>query len=348
MKKPPNKKIVSLLLLGFIFTVCSSVFAQNGDKSYFDTFTVYWENDVFAQTDRNYTNGIKLTWSTPFLAEGQEESNLPSWCYPVINSLPFVNDPSTQRAVSVSVGQNIYTPEDTREEDLIEDDRPYAGYAYAAVGFHNKNDVRQNSWEFDIGTVGPLAGAEQNQNLVHEIVQSPSTNGWDNQIGNELTIEVICESKWKLFQSQDDTGFGFDVLYHLGGRVGNVFTYANTGMEFRVGWQLPNNFGSCPIRAGCETNQAFNDGTRDLGGWNIHFFTGVDGRAVLRDMFLDGNTFQDSHSVDKEPYVADLIAGIMFGNDRFKMSYAWVYRTKEFDTQDTPQVFGAITFSFPF
>jgi lipid A 3-O-deacylase len=186
---------------------------------------------------------------------------------------------------------------------------------------------------------------------VHDIINSSNTNGWDNQIGNELTLEVICESKWKLFKSSRDNGFGLDALYHLGGRVGNVFTYANTGIEFRVGWQLPNNFGSCPIRAGCETNQAFSDGGRDFSqgdNWNIHFFTGVDGRAVLRDMFLDGNTFQDSHHVDKEPYVADIIAGIACGNNRFKMTYAFVYRTKEFDTQDTAQVFGAITLSFPF
>jgi lipid A 3-O-deacylase len=351
VKHLTNRRTVYFLLLGLILATPGYVSAQNGNNNYFDTFTVYWENDVFADTDRNYTNGIKLTWSTPFLAEGQEDSHLPQWSYPVLNSLPLVNDPSTKRAISLSIGQNIYTPEDTKEKDLIEDDRPYAGYTYVAAGFHNKDARRQNSWEFDIGLVGPLTSAEEIQNFVHDTIGSPNTKGWGNQLGNELTVDIICESKWKLFQSYRDDGIGFDTFYHLGGRVGNVFTYANTGVEFRVGWYLPNNFGSCPIRAGCETNQAFNDdriGISRMEKFNVHFFAGVDGRAVLRDMFLDGNMFQDSHSIDKEPYVADIIGGISLGNTRFKMSYAYVYRTKEFETQEKPQVFGAITISFLF
>jgi len=48
------------------------------------------------------------------LMEGQAQTKLPQWSYPLINSLPFVNDPTDQRAVSLSFGQNIYTPEDTQ------------------------------------------------------------------------------------------------------------------------------------------------------------------------------------------------------------------------------------------
>ena len=42
--------------------------------------------------------------------------------------------------MSVSIGQDIYTPEDTDRKDLIEDDRPYAGIIYVSTGFHNKKD----------------------------------------------------------------------------------------------------------------------------------------------------------------------------------------------------------------
>ena len=34
------------------------------NKALTDILTLYWENDVFAQTDRDYTNGLKLTWSS--------------------------------------------------------------------------------------------------------------------------------------------------------------------------------------------------------------------------------------------------------------------------------------------
>jgi len=40
-----------------------------------------------------------------------------------------------------------------------------------------------------------------------------------------------------------------------------------------------------------------------------YVFAGVEGRAVARDIFLDGNTFQKSPSVDKEPLVGELAVG---------------------------------------
>jgi hypothetical protein len=44
----------------------------------------------------------------------------------------------------------------------------------------------------------------------------------------------------------------------------------------------------------------------------LYIIGAVDNRIVLRDIFLDGNTFADSHSVKKELHVADLTAGIAF------------------------------------
>jgi len=74
----------------------------------------------------------------------------------VIEQLPFVNEPGFQHAVSFSIGQNIYTPEDLERSDLIQDDRPYAGITYLAIGFHSKNSHRMDSLELDLGIVGPI------------------------------------------------------------------------------------------------------------------------------------------------------------------------------------------------
>ena len=57
----------------------------------------------------------------------------------LIERMPFVNDPERQRTVSVSLGQNIYTPEDKERSDLILDDRPYAGITYLGLGLHSKS-----------------------------------------------------------------------------------------------------------------------------------------------------------------------------------------------------------------
>jgi len=350
MRKSLTAVFKSLVCLTLLIFYPSTIWAEEKKNKTFDTFTLYWENDLFADTDRDYTNGFKLTWSTPFLTN-REESRLPGWSYPILNRLPFVNDPTSSRAISISLGQNIFTAENTDTKELLVSQRPYAGYLYLAFGFHSQKGKRKDTWEIALGVVGPNSLAEKTQNEVHDITGSDRVEGWDNQLENEPTLEVICESKWRLFDAELGRGFRYDVIPHLGGGVGNVAIYANAGAEFRFGWNLPENFGSCPIRPGCETRAAHGmptDSNYNPSRIGAHLFTAVNGMGVLHNIFLDGNTFRDSHDVDKKNFVGDLMAGFVISYHRYKFSYSYVYRTKEFKTQDDPQIFGSVQFSFSF
>jgi lipid A 3-O-deacylase len=316
----------------------------------FNAFNLYWENDLFARTDRNYSNGIKLTWSTPLTAlDG--DGYLPNWSGQIMDRLPWLGATRSQRAVSLSLGQNIYTPEKTEREELLENDRPYAGYTYFGVGFHAKRGIRRHVWEVDIGVVGPLSLAEETQNNVHRLIDSALARGWEHQLKNEPTLDIITETKWRLVSGDIGGGWGFDLIPHLGGRLGNVAIYANGGAEVRFGWYLGEEFGSCAIRPGCETISAAESDALDeirTRRSSFYLFLGVDGRAILRDIFLDGNTFVDSHSVDKNPFVADLIGGVAFRYKRARLSYAYIVRTPQFEGQPRAHIFGAINFSYSF
>jgi len=68
-------------------------------------------------------------------------------------------------------------------------------------------------------------------------------------------------------------------------------------------------------------------------------FLAVDGNAAARNILFDGNAFRNSHSVDKKPFVADLIGGIGMIIHRVKITYSYVHRTKEFETQKEEQNF---------
>lgn len=81
-------------------------------------------------------------------------------------------------------------------------------------------------------------------------------------------------------------------------------------------------------------------------GW--YAFAGIEGRAVARNIFLDGNTFADSRSVDKEPLVGDLQFGIVLDWSDVRLSYTHVYRTREFRTQESSDDFGAFSVSAKF
>lgn len=350
-KSYPKIFLLTTFLPVLLMSTNAGAATQENDKiKIYDTFTLYWENDAFAGTDRDYTNGLKMTWSTPY-GMATQESHLPKWSNYFINNLPFVNNPATHQAVSISLGQNIYTPEKVLQQELIVDDRPYAGYLYHATGFHNRSVDRKNSWEFQIGVVGPLSLAEESQNWSHDQFGAKRSGGWDNQLHNEFTFEAFYESQWLLFSSGNNRGYNYDLIPHLGIGAGSITTFLNVGAEIRFGLNLPDNFGSCPIRGGCATNSAFNNAPHKINatgftGW--HVFFAVDGRAILHDIFLDGNNFEDSHSVDKETLIADVISGVVFEFHHTMVTYSYIYRTKQFKTQSKNQVFGSISLSWTF
>ncbi len=78
---------------------------------------LFLENDIFRGTDREYTNGVKLTWISQDLSSYREDPRVPEWSYPIIEELPFVNEPRFQGNISFSLGQNMYGPEDIQRKE---------------------------------------------------------------------------------------------------------------------------------------------------------------------------------------------------------------------------------------
>jgi hypothetical protein len=349
VKRTAFKYLALLMLPMSIALVFRAIPCEAAENS--QTFSFYFENDLFADTDQGYTNGIKLSWISPDLTGYAESGRLPDWSLPLIRRLPFINEPGLQRNVVLSIGQNMHTPGDIEAEVLLEDDRPYAGWTYFGIGLHSKNERRLDSMEIQLGMVGPASFAEQTQKWVHELIGSQRPNGWDNQINNEPGLAIIYERKWRLLYDGNVGKLGFDVLPHLGGALGNVYTYANAGMEARLGWNIPSDFGTSLIRPAGDSNAPLNAQdprvSRDQ-RFGLYVFAGADGRAVLHNIFLDGNSFTDSHSVDTKHFVADLGAGVGLIIHRFKLCYTHVLRTKEFEGQEDDQVFGSITLSFTY
>lgn len=198
--------------------------------------------------------------------------------------------------------------------------------------------------------VGPGSLGEHTQKLVHELRGCQTPNGWDNQIKNEPGLAVVYERKWRYFYSGDG-GLGLDFIPRIGGALGNVYTYANAGMEARIGWNIPRDFGTSLIRPAGDSNAPLNARDPRLSrdqNFSLYVFAGANGRAVLRNIFLDGNTFTDSHSVDKKYFVADIGAGIGLIIHRFKLTYTHVLQTKEFKGQKDNQTFGSITLAYTY
>ncbi len=326
-------------------------------NKYEGTYKVTLDNDLFTKRDQDYTNGVKFAWSSPNLRSFQDDPCLPPWLQQlgrVFDSIyPIrIGKEEIEGNVTVTLGQAMYTPRDRVPSTLVVNDRPYAGWTYLGFGYNTRSSYRLDSYEINLGVVGPWAHAKETQDFVHRVRGIEKFNGWSNQLGNEFGAQIVFERKYRsdLFdRAADRRGFGLDAIPHFGASLGNVATYANLGIEVRGGWGLPDDFGTSPIRpAGDNSAPRASQGAlqfaRELGA---HVFVSLDGRAVARNIFLDGNTIRDSHSVRKERWVADLAAGVAVNVRKYKIAFVRVYRTREFDDQRSSPRYGSITLSGP-
>ncbi|MDE1153392.1 MAG: lipid A deacylase LpxR family protein [Micavibrio sp.] len=306
---------------------------QTVKEHHFLTFNS--ENDMYGGgTDQNYTNGARITY---FDLGAQP----PAFFNAVDKLVPTFSINKTT-SIYYTLGHNLYTPKDITRVTQDPNDRPWAAFLYTSAGLMSVTKNHIDEVEATLGVIGPAALGRQVQTFVHEnISDSPTPRGWGNQLSNEPGLMLSWQRRWPERYGFDAMGLSTGVEPHFGVTLGNIYTYANAGLSLRLSpyegrWQ------DDPIRV-----RPAMPGTgafivpEDKFAW--HLFGGIEGRAIARNIFLDGNTFEDSYSVDKRPLVMDLNAGVAFTYSKYRLSYAIVYRTKEFDTQDDPSVFGTVS-----
>ncbi|MNM52607.1 hypothetical protein D3C81_636890 [compost metagenome] len=304
------------------------------------------DNDLFggAQQDQGYSNGAMFTLVSPNLKDFTNDPCLPRLARWMNSHLERLHPGEfEQQNMIFSFGQGLYTPNDNTRSDLIEDDRPYAGVLMVNFGYNARSGNRLRTTQLALGMIGPSAQGKQVQDAVHSVLGDEKFMGWDNQLHDEPVFKLLHERMQRWPASGSATGWGWDAISHWGGAIGNLATYANVGGEVRFGWKLPDDFGSSPMRPAGENTAPTRYGRAE--GWSSHFFLTSDARWVVRDITLDGNTFRNSHSVDKRPFVGDIGYGVAVMRGKWKFALARYHRTREFDGQRETPVFGSFTVS---
>jgi lipid A 3-O-deacylase len=314
----------------------------------FGSVTLYSENDkYFAGTDQHYTNGFKLSALSADLTNFTTDP-VPRVVQRVARALDRLVPPGRDCKLGLALGQNLYTPTDIATSTPQPNDRPYAAWLYASAAFHVYQPprvfatglravARLDTLEVSAGLVGPGAFGRQVQNNVHALLGLAPTHGWPNQIHNEPGLDLALERKWRISTAHARDDWGADLIPHVGVTAGNIHTFASAGAELRAGWRLPADFGTNLIRPSSDSNSDRRP------AWSLSAFIAGDGRAIARDITLDGNTFRASPHVDKKPFVGDALGGIAFGTRHWQITYAQALRTKEFKTQVKASVFGSIS-----
>ncbi|WP_439578364.1 lipid A deacylase LpxR family protein [Elioraea sp.] len=325
-------------LLGALATSALANEAPQPDPAATLNLTV--ENDLFGRTDKYYTSGFQLSWRSA-------SADPPVWLAWMSElATPFFPPGGTPRW-GLALGQNIYTPADTlaRNPDLR--DRPYAGWLYGAFTLISYTERTLGTFEVQFGVVGPAALGEQVQNNVHDLINVDRALGWKTQLKDEPGINVILNRQWRINQplrADDPRGLALGLVPSLTVSLGNVQTYGSVGLMLRVGSNLQSDFGPPRIRPSHAGTAFF----QPDGRWGWYVFAGVEGRAVARDIFLDGNTWRDSRRVDRIPFVGEGAIGAVLIMPWARLSYTHTFRGPEFRGQTRSAQYGSVSLSFRF
>jgi hypothetical protein len=285
---------------------------------------IYIENDSFGNgTDRYYTNGIKLGGGVN--ADRVIERLLQT---PARNVLERISDHLGEVHVGLFLGQNLYTPRRITIAQPQPLDRPWAAWLYVGGVAQSVMGNRLQTVELDLGMVGPAALGKPVQTEWHKLVDADQPQGWGNQLRNEPGVLLAYLEKWRYGPAT-----GVQAVPHFGATVGNVMTLARAGGIVRAGQNM-SGFGPDTIEPGGAMLQRtrLTDSQSRNGGREWYLFTGIDARMVGRNIFLDGNTFRDSPSVDRRPFVYDFKAGLSMRFAPVRVSLTHVQRSPEFTT----------------
>lgn len=322
-----------------VFSFMPSGFADEQNEPEPDSkfLSLSIENDFLGGgTDRYYTSGVRATWF-------DARTDVPKPIQEITHHIPSF-DVDEETGTFFSLGQNIYTPENIRLGNQPANDRPWAAFLYGSVGLANVtyNDIVPNhidELEFTLGIVGPEALGKPVQRFVHEYISdSPEPRGWENQLDFEPGVMVSWQRRMPYAWSYDSDLINARIEPNFNITLGNIRTHAGVGAMLVLGSSQDQD--TPPrVRPAIPGTGVFHSGNSI--DWQI--FAGFDGRAVARDIFLDGNTFSDSHSVDKHYFVGDLSGGIALSYDDYRLAYTLNWRSKEFKTQPDESIFGSLT-----
>ena len=216
---------------------------------------------------------------------------------------------------SWALGQDIYTPANKRQNPPDPDGRPYAGHIFGE--YRVLLPLKEGSRYFygaEIGIVGPAALGKQTQCEIHALLGQYCPAGWPEQLKNEpgITLRAGVETR-----NTDLLAFllGEDIQ-KITVEVGNF----STALKFEsvTRWQVG----------------------------NVFYFAGPSLQLVARDIFLDGNSFRDSASVEKEFFWAEMMGGVGYDFKIVTVSWFIAARSPRFKSQRESYNYGGIKFEW--
>lgn len=341
-------------------------------KRTFDTAASFtFENDLFFNTDKYYTDGVQLL----IKQRNVDESGPPAW-FAKAACLGVQCESDRVELVRHKFGQLMYTPVRITVAEPQPFDRPWAGMLYYTREYEFVSPSRESRTTLSgtVGVIGPRSLAEQTQKWIHRTFTGATPRGWDNQIRGELGLMALVERRHAVpaLSTSNTEGVQLKTTGSMRGALGNIMTFVGIGGTIGVGKDLEpaaervDNISTkvfkppdLVVQSVDDTRQAPVSRTCLLSWLECSAYAAVELRWMIRNVFLDGTMFRSGPRIEKKPLVADITVGVRVDFPRTRneltgpwyVSFAATRRSPEFYGRRgsaDPQSFGALSIGTEF
>ncbi|MBL0721488.1 MAG: lipid A deacylase LpxR family protein [Sulfurovum sp.] len=270
----------------------SSLKKDEVESSTLSQFNFYFENDFFYHTDKYYTNSVKLEWLA-------EKNNI---------------------IYNFGIVQDMYTPK-YHELSFVEyGDHPYTGRVEGNFGASIIEYGSMLSLDVGIGYTGKYTYAEETMDIIHSLLPSnPTVLGWEYQTPTRALGRISISQKER-FIIRD--GYS-DFISNIGANFSNFQSNIYAGYQWRVGWNLPNDFG---LYSNLSKSINYQDRTNRL---NAYAMVGLQAEYIDNDLAIDDPSTPQHHQV------GTLTTGFSLVYHEFSASMLFNKETKRFHSQDS-------------
>lgn len=276
---------------GAAFSQLPHTLSLRVDNDAFDFWMLPWN-----RPDDEYTSGVHIAY---------DGGDAPRWSRAFLRGrAPCSVGARSCRSSRSVLGQDIYTPAVRLDSGRAAPGmRPNAGWLFLSQSARALDERRSRELTLTGGVTGAPSLARYMQALAHRA--APAFNrptDWRSQLGFEPGVIASYEERARVVVAEGES-VGADFIPRVALSAGNIATNAEVGFDGRIGLNLPHPWLLEPDR------------------FSATLSVGASVRAIARDLFLDGNTFEHSVRVGHEPLVRSGSAGVEIRYDGFIVGY---------------------------
>lgn len=268
-------------------------------------FRMYYENDLVAATDENYTQGSSFEFVAPMFRRNP------------LNHL-FYTPKDVEIRFGLALEHISFTPAKYELIAIQFGDRPFASCIMLKSFMIASDTVKATRFtsSFNIGVIGPAALGKEIQVGIHKAIGNKIPLGWRHQIKNDIIINYQVDYEKQLFRYRD--------LFSLQAKAraifGTLFTNGSIGVNGTFGI----------------LNSPFSS-THKKNGFKLYVYAQPLFSIIGYDATLQGGIFNKKSpytisSGDMERLTGQLNYGIVLKTKTLYFEYSLSAITKEIET----------------